>query len=178
LLVALGIFAAVAASLAAAFRGGLAAWRRTEQEADRRQQARAVLDGMARELRNAFPFPGAALSGRADELTVHTVKDDAVVRITYATVRREGSFQLERTEKRLGSGDPARTWTLPVQAVFEYAYDGTETDKRPLWKPSWKPSDDMPPGVRVRLLFPAEGGAEAFGRTLGLPLGEWTSWKN
>jgi prepilin-type N-terminal cleavage/methylation domain-containing protein len=193
LLVSLGIFAVMAASLGSSLSTGVAAWKRARRMADRQQEARAVLEGLARELRAAIPLAGKNFQGDEKSLSFYTARDTPsadggplreVVRIAYgAALQNPAGPTLDRTESPArgeGSDERRRSLTVPGgEARFGYAYAAVPPDELPLWKPRWAESNDLPAAVRVTLKVKdaVDGTEEVFVKTVPIPLGVLKAWK-
>jgi prepilin-type N-terminal cleavage/methylation domain-containing protein len=204
LLVAMAIFAVTAASLAAALRNGLDTWRKGDRESQRSQEARVVLELLARELRHAVSFPKEPLEGSARELSFHTVRTHRVpgapegamteiIKVTYrlgplapaptpsAADPDAGPVILRTEERILGTpAEPRATRALtrfPADLSFAYAYAPETEGGGVLWKDAWTDKQDFPPAVRVEVALRNQGDVASFTRTCALPAGAWKEWK-
>ncbi len=195
LLVALAIFSIMAVSLGAAFHNGLSAWEKGRKSADLNQEARAVLEQMARELRNAVPVPGESFKAEGAEISFYTVRDfqvqDAeawnaqeIVRLTYRLAPEgEASHFLERVQSSVpddGKEDKnLRLTTFPTEIAFEFAYPPDKTGGV-RWGKEWDSTGLLPAGIRVRLTLyedPGPSSPVTFTKTIPLPIGVLTPWK-
>lgn len=192
-MVALALFGVAASALGAAFRAGISAWERGERASRLDQEARAALQLMARELRNALPVPGAAAAGDERSLVFHmyrergrgsTEADPAVVRVSYRleAAGAEEDGRLWRTEERLNGSGPHRAvsrrevTSLPTSIRFQFAYAAESAGSGPRWEDRWDRRDALPPLVRVRLDLEDGEEAEGFTKTLWVPSGQWMPW--
>lgn len=188
LLVSLSIFAVAAAALASAFSSGLTVWRRARRETSLRQAARATLERVGRDLRNALPVPGAAFEGSDGAMTFYfyrpapplsSVDRSGIYRVTYRPA--EGAW--ERVESPVRPAEPVEEFPdpspLPGSAHFSYAYAPSELDGALQWRSRWAPKEGLPAAVRVDLRLKDEEGHEIpFQKTIELPLGTLHLWKD
>jgi prepilin-type N-terminal cleavage/methylation domain-containing protein len=190
MLLALSLFALLSTGLAAALKTGLDAWHRGRGMEERQQRARAILETLALELRNALPAPGRGLTGEESSVSFLTVRRSVdedgsplfrVARVTYRLVDGPEGFEkeLEKTEDLL-DGRPARTASLsaaPSLVRFLYAYAPEKEGEGLLWQPRWD-ADALPAGIRVTLSLPDPSeGAYVLEKTLDLPAGSLPAWK-
>ena len=121
-MLALGIFGAVAVSVAGALRAGVDVWRRADAVARRNQEARRVLEDFGRDLRNAISFPGETFEGTSDGVVLHLEREGEIWRIEYradaaagALTRTVAGYGKENRKERV-----RRLTSSPSSAVFEF----------------------------------------------------------
>ena len=187
----MAIFAVLATALGASLSAGITAWKRGRKSADQQQEVRAVLERLARELRNAVPAPGITVQGDDKSLSFYTTRDgpgDAsgplrvIVRVSYQNALASGdamdSIQRGETPPRKPENTATRTLTtMPARIGFQYAYAPDTPGDPPLWKTLWSDKGDLPAVVRITLAVRnAAGEEEEFEKTVSLPTGVLKPW--
>lgn len=194
LLVALAIFAMMAVSLGAAFHNGLGAWKKGQKSAELNQQARAVFEQMARELRNAVALPKGIMKMEDGTFSFYSVRDPAIQgaepRNVQEIVRLSYQLTPDGTSPRFlvrsqagysddGDGKVLPLTTFPTEIEFEFAY-APDHAVGIRWKKIWQSPDVFPAAVRVRLTLHEDEGplnAVTFTKTIPIPTGVLTAWK-
>lgn len=166
-LLAVAIAGVVMAGAAASLQSGIGLWRAMERTAQRHQQVRAPFAFLARDLRQAVPFPGRSFSGTSEEISFVTKNPQGgLVRVTY---QKAAAFQRLTEDLSVEPAPPAaQVFSIwPVDVRFAFPVNGPGAP----WSDRWE-SDGLPPGVSLRLtLQEPGGGAESFEKIFDLPLG-------
>jgi len=194
LLVAMNILVVVACGLVGALHAGLIVWDRLEKETEGRQQAQALFARMARELRNAVPFPDESLVGNEREIRFMAARrifdennfqsrDQGMFAVAYRCEEKGMGSVLRRVETPLGETAGAFGWEpkvsdIPAEVRFEYPYAPANKGDAPVWKDRWTRPGELPAGLRLRLtLFDNAGRQEKHERVITLPVDELPAWR-
>ncbi len=178
LLIALAVFSALAASFAVALRQGFHSWKMQREDQLRRQEARVVLNRLARDLRNAVPLAKESFIGSEREIIFHRPEENGIVRVQYRLSENHGNTVLERRHQflsREGNGTPVRRATISssMKVHWEFAAKSPENGEI-IWRRKWTDGDGFPLGMRVRLELPSADGRAppvVYQRILDFPLG-------
>ena len=192
LLVSMAIFAVLATALGASLSAGITAWKRGRRAADQQQEARAVLERLARDLRNAIPAPGITIQGDDKSISFYTTRDtvgDAagplrrLVQVSYQDAPgpgdQIGAVNYGESPPRQADKSATRALTtLPAQIRFRYAYAPGNPGDPVVWQTLWTDKIDLPASVRINLILrDAAGEQEDFEKTVSLPMGVLKPWK-
>ncbi|OGG51572.1 MAG: hypothetical protein A3F84_06415 [Candidatus Handelsmanbacteria bacterium RIFCSPLOWO2_12_FULL_64_10] len=174
LLMAVTIFAIVAAGVYQALSTGLSARRRGEDALERHRRAQMALDRVADDLRNMVSYGPEPFRGEADGLRFPALLAGPgafeagleVCLIAYA-VTEEG---VVRTVRSIGGGASSRDELLPPswEVGFQYLRTHAEGGEEE-WTTEWENAWGIPEAVQITLKQ-ADRPA-VFTRTVGLPWG-------
>lgn len=176
--VGLTIWVVVTMSLTRVFQSGLASWKHTKEAAPLEQEARVILDQMAREFRNSIDVPGLSSSGASDGIAFATVEDGAIEKVNYK-ITGPSLHRFKQVLSPAGAQPVLETVMTSRQAamIWEYAYASTEGNVR--WLKEWNASSGQPQpcGIRVKLiLYDASGRPEEFTRAIWSPVSRTLPW--
>jgi prepilin-type N-terminal cleavage/methylation domain-containing protein len=178
LLIGLTLWAITAITLAHLFQNGLRLWKRMENVTLLQQEARGVLEQIARDVRQGLDVPGIGWSGSNERVSFATLAQAKILKVTY----QMDAGVLQRQTQLLSSEGMNATVSStltqhPAAIKWEYAY---ATPQAPLeWLDHWKagPGDGMPCGIRIHLTLSGESAdPETFTKTILLPMTRTLPW--
>ena len=151
LMVAALLMGIAAVGTGSVMRSGLKLWKRSESDMRLQQEARAILDGMAKEFRNAIPLPGTAWVAKDQTIRFAVLQDPYRIR---RVLYRMDQDILTCSEQDLAADRRmpekiVRLSSFPAQLAWEYAYRSYASQTPVRWEKTWKTPETLPGGIRI-----------------------------
>jgi len=174
--IGLAIWVLAAASLTAVFRDGLRLWRASQNNAPLHQEARSILEGIARDFRNAMDVPGVGWRITPEGVTFATIDQGAIQKITYqlspSDDRPRFLYRIRQPLSPVALQAPVETPLTEHQTTLSWEYATRPANGAITWLSDWKPvrGRALPFGIRVQLtLFDGKTESQTYTRTVFCP---------
>jgi len=181
LLITTSLIALMGLAIYSTFARGVTIWERGNKTNIGEQEARFILDSLAKELRNSFKFSGVEFSGTKSGISFPTYVNTAgiaqdpkweVGKVSYfydsgkkSFFRRQASY-IDLFQEDLPE---AKEVVFQVEDLEISYYFFDTIGKTYNWKDSWADKENFPLGVRIALTVGTGEGEEKFVKTIYLP---------